>query len=90
MQKLGESGMDSILLEGGAQLNYSALKSGIVQAVETYMAPKLFGGNAAKTPVAGEGVELPQDAFILKNPKIQQIEEDIFVEWEVQSCLQES
>lgn len=89
MQKAGEQGIDSILLEGGAMLNYSALKSGIVQEVEAYIAPKLFGGAGAKTPVAGVGVELPDHAFFLKNPRIRQIGEDILVNWEVASCLQE-
>ena len=89
MQKLGRRGIDSILLEGGAELNYSALKSGIVQAVLTYIAPKMFGGRDAKTPVAGAGVALPDQAFMLDSPKIRQIGEDILVEWKVKSCLQE-
>ncbi len=89
MQKLGEKGIDSILLEGGGNLNYSALKSGIVNAVEMYIAPKLFGGAQAKTPVEGFGVELPEDSFGLHSPKIQQIGADLFVEWEVTSCSRE-
>lgn len=88
MEKLGEMGIDSILLEGGGELNYSALKSGIVQAVQMYVAPKIFGGGMAKTPVAGDGVVLPEEAYRLRNPKIRQIEEDILVEWEVKQCLQ--
>ncbi len=90
MQKLGELGIDSILLEGGAMLNFSALKSGIVQAAETYIAPKIFGGSTAKTPVEGVGAALPEEAFFLCNPKLQQIEEDILIEWEVKACSQES
>ena len=90
MQKLGELGIDSVLLEGGGMLNYSALCSGIVHAVEMYIAPKLFGGAYAKTPVSGEGVTLPEHAFSLSNPKIEQIGEDILVEWEVTPCLRES
>lgn len=90
MKKLGEMGIDSILLEGGAALNYSALKSGIVHALDLYIAPKLFGGIDAKTPVAGEGVELPDGAFSLCRPKIQQIGEDILIAWEVEACLRES
>lgn len=89
MQKLGEQGIDSILLEGGGILNYNALKSGIVNAVETYIAPKLFGGAQAKTPVEGLGVEFPKDAFRLHSPKVCQIGADILIEWEVASCLQE-
>ena len=90
MQKLGALGIDGILLEGGAELNYSALKSGIVHAVEMYVAPKMFGGVHAKTPEEGMGVSLPKEAFFLCNPRMRQIEEDLFIEWEVRPCLQES
>ncbi len=89
MKRFGERGIDSILLEGGGTLNYSALKSGIVHSVEAYIAPKLFGGAQAKTPVEGEGVAFPAEAFGLCRPKITQIGEDILVEWEVASCLPE-
>ena len=43
--------IDSILLEGGGTLNWAALECGIVQQVQAYIAPKLFGGRDAKTPV---------------------------------------
>ncbi|MCI8326284.1 MAG: bifunctional diaminohydroxyphosphoribosylaminopyrimidine deaminase/5-amino-6-(5-phosphoribosylamino)uracil reductase RibD [Lachnospiraceae bacterium] len=89
MRKLGQKGIDSILLEGGGQLNFSALQAGIVKKVESYIAPKLFGGITAKTPVGGPGVEVPGNAFLLKNPKITQIQEDILIEWEVETCLPE-
>ncbi len=90
MKILGEKGIDSILLEGGSNLNFSALQAGIVSKVESYIAPKLFGGADAKTPVGGTGVDLPKEAFRLNNPKITQIEEDLLIEWEVESCLPES
>lgn len=90
MQELGRLGIDSILLEGGGTLNYSALQSGIVQALELYLAPKIFGGKDAKSPVEGIGIALPKEAFSLANPSIQQIGEDILIEWEVKACLQES
>ena len=90
MKLLGEKGIDSILLEGGSSLNYSALQEGIVSKVETYIAPKIFGGELAKTPVGGIGVEEPGQAFFLKNPKITQIEQDILMEWEVGTCSRES
>lgn len=90
MAKLGEMGIDSILLEGGAALNYSALKSGIVHALDMYVAPKIFGGAGAKTPVTGEGAELPDEAFSLCSPRIERIGEDILIEWEVKACLRES
>lgn len=90
MKTLGEKGIDSILLEGGGQLNFSALQAGIVNRIESYIAPKLFGGSQAKTPVEGLGVELPDEAVRLTDPKITQIEEDILIEWEVEPCSPES
>ena len=83
MQRLGERKIDSILLEGGSALNYSALQAGIVSKVKTYIAPKLFGGEKAKSPVAGAGVDDPGQAFHLIKRDIQVIGEDILIEWEV-------
>ena len=85
MERLGQEGIDSILLEGGGTLNWAALESGIVQKVQAYIAPKLFGGQTAKTPVEGAGVPSPGCAFQLKNMVITQLGEDILLESEVVS-----
>ena len=90
MERLGEKKIDSILLEGGGSLNYSALQAGIVNKVQTYLAPKLFGGEGAKSPVAGLGVETPDQAFRLVNRQIREIGEDVLIEWEVEPCSRES
>ena len=89
MKLLGKMGIDSILLEGGATLNASALEAGIVNKVQTYIAPKIFGGTSAPTPIAGLGVENPVQAYILKNRKITVLGEDVLIESEVAKCLQE-
>ena len=83
MERLGQEGIDSILLEGGGTLNWAALESGIVQKVQAYIAPKLFGGQTAKTPVEGPGVPSPDRAFHLKNTAVTQLGEDILLESEV-------
>lgn len=90
MVRLGELGIDSILLEGGAALNWSALKAGIVNEVHTYLAPKLFGGTEAKSPVGGMGVALPAEAYALRTKAVRQFGEDLLIESEVISCSQES
>lgn len=82
MSKLGELKIDSILLEGGGELNFSALKSGIVNKVQAYIAPKIFGG-ASKSPVGGLGIEDITDSIVLKNQKIINLGEDICIESEV-------
>lgn len=83
MKKLSERGIDSVLVEGGGALNFSALKAGIVNKVQAYIAPKIFGGDDAKTPVGGTGIEMPSSAFMLSNPKIKTFDEDVLIEWEV-------
>lgn len=82
MQRLGEKQIDSLLLEGGGTLNWSALQNGVVNKVQAYIAPKLFGGNG-KTPVAGLGVDYPEGAFLLSKPVIIQVGEDILLESKV-------
>ena len=83
MERLGAAEIDSVLLEGGGTLNWAALESGIVQRVQAYIAPKLFGGRDAKSPVAGLGVELPAQAVGLKNITVTPIGEDFLLESEV-------
>ncbi len=83
MDKLGKAQIDSILLEGGSTLNWTALENGIVQKVQAYIAPKLFGGATAKTPVGGIGVSAPHEALRLKNTQITKLGEDFLLEGEV-------
>lgn len=83
MKMLGEMGIDSILLEGGGTLNFSALASGIVHKVQAYIAPKIFGGANAKTPVGGMGFPDIAGCIQLKNLEIAHLGKDIFIESEV-------
>jgi diaminohydroxyphosphoribosylaminopyrimidine deaminase/5-amino-6-(5-phosphoribosylamino)uracil reductase len=78
MKKLGDQCIDGILLEGGATLNFSALKSGIVDELISFVAPKIIGGNA-KSPVGGEGIELMKDAIELVDIKLQQLGNDLML-----------
>ncbi len=87
MEELGKEQIDSILLEGGGTLNWSALESGIVQKVQAYIAPKLFGGQSAKTPVEGTGFPSPADSVLLKNSQITPLGEDLLIESEVDSYV---
>ncbi len=83
MAELGKIGIDSILLEGGSELNWSALRSGIVHRVQVYIAPKIFGGKTARTPVSGTGVPDPDRAFILENVSIRKTGDDFLIEGSV-------
>ena len=83
MRKLGALGIDSVLLEGGAALHESALRAGIVQKVQVYIAPKIFGGISAKSGVGGLGVYEVDDAYQLSRPEISRFGDDVLLEFEV-------
>lgn len=96
MQNLGGQGIDSILLEGGGTLNDSALRAGIVQEVLAFIAPKIFGGEEARTSVAGIGAKAVEEAVLLQSEEVSQIGEDLLVRYKVKytdrqvsRCLQE-
>lgn len=83
LKELGKEGIDSILLEGGETLNGSFLSSGLADALQVYVALKLFGGKEAPTPIGGAGILDPKDGILLKNSKITLLGEDILIESEV-------
>ena len=80
MKLLGAKGIDSILLEGGANLNFSALEEGIVDKIQSYIAPKIIGGKEAKTAVEGAGVHSLKNAFQIDRMTPVMVGEDLFVE----------
>lgn len=79
MLKLGEAGIDGILLEGGATLNFSALEAGIVDEVMSFIAPKIIGGVNSKSPVGGEGIDKMKDAIELEDIKYEQLGQDLML-----------
>ncbi len=81
MNYLGSQKIDSVFLEGGGELNDSFLRAGLVQELKVFIAPKIFGGKEAKTPVSGVGVELPDQgtAFVLEKTPV--IGEDFLLEY---------
>jgi len=80
MEALGVRGIDSILIEGGSTINYSALESGIVDKVITFISPKIFGGTTGKTPVGGVGIDNVDDSIMLVDTEVTRFDEDIMIE----------
>lgn len=83
MDKLGEKGIKTLMLEGGSTLNYSMLREGLVSEVKLCIAPTIAGGSQAKTLVDGDGVDNMKDAVGLKFKKSYSLDEDLIVEYHV-------
>ena len=90
MRELGRREIDGLLIEGGATLNWSALEAGLARRVYAYIAPKLLGGTAAKSPIGGLGFPSPGAGTELSIERTERLGDDILLECEVkQSCSQE-
>lgn len=93
MGKLSELSIDSILLEGGATVNDSAISQGIVNKVVLYVAPKIIGGETSKTFVGGLGVSRLDQAYPLRIESLERVGEDLKIiayQKEESNCLPES
>lgn len=56
LQTLKSLGVERLMVEGGGTLNFALLKLGLVDELSVYVAPLIFGGIAAPTMAAGEGL----------------------------------
>jgi diaminohydroxyphosphoribosylaminopyrimidine deaminase/5-amino-6-(5-phosphoribosylamino)uracil reductase len=77
MQKLAALKVTSILIEGGGEVNASALKAGIVDRLLFFVAPKIIGGTDAPGPVGGEGVKQMVKALKLQNVSCHTVGSDL-------------
>ena len=85
LDRLGQEEIDSVLVEGGAAMAGAFLDAGLVQRVQAYIAPKLFGGAEAPAPVGGTGVSLPAEALRLEGLTVTPLGDDILLEGEVET-----
>lgn len=80
MEKLGKRNIDSVLIEGGSTLNFSAIQDGIIDKVYSFISPKMLGGEKANTPLGGQGFSQVNQAITLNIKEITRIDEDLLIE----------
>ncbi len=81
MSILGKRRIDSVLIEGGGELNFSVINEGLVNEINLYIAPKVIGGATAKTPVEGMGIELVRNAQTFKAPEVFTFGDDVMLKY---------
>ncbi len=79
IRQLGRRNIDSVLVEGGGSIHGSLLETGLVNRVYAYIAPKLIGGEKAKSPVEGNGIREMAAAKRLSGMTVMQLGEDLCV-----------
>lgn len=78
-EKLGRKNIASVLLESGGGLNAAMLEAGLVQEVVLFMAPKIVGGEMAKTAVEGPGISILANCLNLEFMEIRPIGLDLMI-----------
>lgn len=77
LKELGKRNIMKLYVEGGGKVNASFLKSGYVNQVITYIAPKLIGGNGGVNMIGDLNNHYVKDAYPLKFEHVEMIGEDI-------------
>jgi diaminohydroxyphosphoribosylaminopyrimidine deaminase/5-amino-6-(5-phosphoribosylamino)uracil reductase len=77
---LGEMELTSLMIEGGAMVNWAALASGIVDKVFLYYAPRILAGSGSVPFAAGTGFMRMGDAAQVKSVRLHRFGEDFAVE----------
>jgi diaminohydroxyphosphoribosylaminopyrimidine deaminase/5-amino-6-(5-phosphoribosylamino)uracil reductase len=84
MRKLGKMDIMSLLIEGGAEINASALKAGIVDKVVLFIAPMLMSGRDSLCSIGGISPAKLSKAIKLHDVTTRFVGQDIMIEGYVQ------
>ncbi len=80
LKELASRDMNSILIEGGAELNASVVDAGVVDRIVAFISPIFIGGAQAPGFLGGRGVMKVSGAMNLKDIEVTKIGEDLMVE----------
>jgi diaminohydroxyphosphoribosylaminopyrimidine deaminase/5-amino-6-(5-phosphoribosylamino)uracil reductase len=77
---LGQLEITSVMIEGGATVNWTALAAGVVDKVFLYYAPKILAGTGSIPFAAGAGFHRMSEAAQVKSLHLHRFGEDFAVE----------
>jgi diaminohydroxyphosphoribosylaminopyrimidine deaminase/5-amino-6-(5-phosphoribosylamino)uracil reductase len=80
LKQLTKMGINHLLIEGGSELAASALRSGVVDRLRLYIAPRLLGGNDAKGVIGGSSPRSLARALSVSSLSVKKIGPDLMLE----------
>jgi diaminohydroxyphosphoribosylaminopyrimidine deaminase/5-amino-6-(5-phosphoribosylamino)uracil reductase len=80
MARLGEREITSLMIEGGAMVNWAALSAEIVDKIFFYYAPKIIAGTASIPLALGTGYRKMSEAAYVRSLTLHRFGEDFAVE----------
>jgi len=78
MKELGKSEIINVMIEGGSELNSSAINAGLVDKIMIFTAPKLIGNG--KGAIGNLGITKIAKAINLKDPVCRLVGKDLLIE----------
>lgn len=83
LAELGRRRMTNVLVEGGGRLLGLLVDSEQMDEAHVFIAPRVIGGAAAPSPVAGDGIERLAAALSLDRPQWQALGQDFYCQGRV-------
>lgn len=83
MNHLAGEGIETLMLEGGATLNFSMIKEGLIDEIRVCVAPKVVGGVNAKTLFDGEGFDTMDEGVNLELTDSYSLGKDLILTYNV-------
>lgn len=79
---LYEKGVNRMMVEGGATLNWSMIRAGLVDEICVYIGNMIIGGNQAPSLMGGEGFA-PDEYPLLELISFDRMDEGILLGWRI-------
>ncbi len=83
MSYLHEEGIEKLMLEGGATLNFSMIKAGLIDEISICVAPMVVGGANSKTFFDGDGFNTMDESVKLKLIDYYPLDKDFILNYKV-------
>lgn len=82
VRELKKRGINTLMIEGGATLNWGMLSSGLVDEIYTFVGNLIIGGTTAPTFTDGEGFS-ESELLELELISMEKIEDGVLLKWKV-------
>ena len=83
MNYLHEEGIEKLMLEGGATLNFSMIRAGLIDEISICVAPMVVGGANSKTFFDGDGFDTMDEAVKLELIDYYPLDKDFILNYRV-------
>ena len=79
LEELGRRRMTNVLVEGGSAILGAFFDGQLIDEAHVFIAPKLLGGAAARSPLGGAGRPTPPELPDLEYPEIEVLDGDVYI-----------